>query len=203
MPHDKVREILRQRVRDGVLTRLIDKWLKAGVLEAGEWKRSENGTPQGGVISPLLSNVFLHEVLDKWFVEQIQPLLKGGSFLVRYADDFVMGFENRREAERVLTTLWKRFARFGLELHPDKTRLVAFENPGKGEPKGGKEANQSFDFLGFTHYWGRSRKGYWIIQRRTAKDRLNRSLKKISQWCRTHRHDPVENHVSNYDEAST
>lgn len=192
LPHDKLREILRQRVRDGVITRLIDKWLKAGVLEAGEWQRSENGTPQGGVISPLLSNVFLHEVLDKWFAEQIQPLLKGGSFLVRYADDFVMGFEDRREAERVLSTLWKRFARFGLELHPEKTRLVPFGKPRRDESLKDRAHSGSFDFLGFTHYWAQSRKGNWIVKRHTAKDRLNRSLKKIHQWCRTHRHKPLE-----------
>lgn len=192
MPHGLLRELLRQRVRDGVITRLIDKWLKAGVLEAGEWERSKEGTPQGGVISPLLSNVFLHEVLDRWFAEQLQPLLKGGSFLVRYADDFIMGFENRREAERVLSTLWKRFARYGLELHPEKTRLVPFRKPRKGNPRKDREDSQSFDFLGFTHIWSRSVNGYWVVKKLTAKDRLNRALKEINQWCRLHRHDPME-----------
>ena len=192
LPHDALREIVRRRVRDGVITRLIDKWLKAGVLEAREWQRSENGTPQGGVISPLLSNIFLHEVLDDWFVKQNQPLLKGGSFLVRYADDFVMGFDNRRDAERVLEVLWKRFARYGLELHPEKTRLVPFQKPRKGDARKNRDESQSFDFLGFTHTWERSLKGYCVVKKHTAKDRLNRALKGVNQWCRIHRHEPLE-----------
>lgn len=190
LTHSHLREIIRQRVRDGVITRLIDKWLKAGVLEAGQWTRTEEGTPQGGVVSPLLSNIFLHEVLDKWFAEQIKPRLKGRCFLVRYADDFVMGFEYKQDAERVLAVLHKRFGRFGLKLHAEKTRIVPFQRPPKaGKPD--KQNSQSFDFLGFTHYWGRSRKGFWVVKKRTASDRLRRSLKAINQWCRIHRHEPI------------
>jgi len=187
LPHKYLRDIIRHRVRDGVITRLIDKWLKAGVLEAGEWTSTKEGTPQGGVISPLLSNIFLHEVLDKWFAEQIKPRLQGRCFMVRYADDFIMGFEYRSDAARVMDVLWKRFARFGLELHPDKTRIVPFRRPGNGKKKD-KGGSKSFDFLGFTNYWGKSLKGSWIVKKKTAKDRLCRSLKAINEWCRRNRH---------------
>jgi len=188
LSHSHLREIVRQRVRDGVITRLIDKWLKAGVLEAEQWTRAEEGTPQGGVISPLLSNIFLHEVLDKWFAEQIKPRLKGRCFLIRYCDDFIMGFEHRRDAERVLEVLPKRFGRFGLKLHPEKTRIVPFRQPGKDEDKRDRRGSQSFDFLAFTHYWCKSLKGNWVVKKKTAKDRLSRSLKVINQWCRENRH---------------
>lgn len=188
LPHQHLREIVRQRVRDGVITRLIDKWLKAGVLEAEQWTRTEEGTPQGGVISPLLSNIFLHEVLDKWFAEQIKPRLQGRCFMVRYADDFIMGFEFRRDADRVMEVLWKRFARFGLELHPEKTRIIPFRRPRRDDDKKDKGGSQSFDFLAFTHYWGKSLKGSWVVKKKTAKDRLCRSLKVINRWCRKNRH---------------
>ena len=192
LPHSHLREIVRQRVRDGVITRLIDKWLKAGVLEADQWTRTKEGTPQGGVISPLLSNIFLHEVLDKWFAEQIKTRLKGRCFMIRYADDFIMGFEHKRDAERVMEVLWKRFARFGLQLHPEKTRIVPFSRPGKDEDKKDKGSSQSFDFLAFTYYWGKSLKGNWVVKKKTAKDRLCRSLKVINQWCRENRHLKVK-----------
>ncbi|MFO7906562.1 MAG: group II intron reverse transcriptase/maturase [Pirellulaceae bacterium] len=191
LSHTHLREIVRQRVRDGVITRLMDKWLKAGVLEADQWKRTEEGTPQGGVISPLLSNIFLHEVLDKWFAEQIKPRLKGRCFLVRYADDFVMGFESKRDAERVLDVLHKRFGRFGLQLHADKTRIVPFRRPPKGGQRDRRDSS-SFDFLGFTHYWDKSRNGFWVVKRKTASDRLRRSLKAINAWCRSNRHEPLK-----------
>jgi group II intron reverse transcriptase/maturase len=192
LSHAHLREIVRQRVRDGVITRLIDKWLKAGVLEAEQWQRSEEGTPQGGVISPLLSNIFLHEVLDQWFAEQIRPRLYGRGFLVRYADDFVLGFECKEDAERIMKVLPKRLARFGLELHVEKTRVVPFRRPGRGEGTRDKGSSQSFDFLGFTHYWGKSLKGNWVVKKKTAKDRLSRSLKLVNQWCREHRHEPLK-----------
>ena len=180
--HGLLRQFVQRRVRDGVINRLIGKWLKAGVMEDGEWFRPDAGSPQGGVISPLLANVYLHNVLDDWFVREVQPRLAGGSFMLRYADDAVLVFANETDARRVLDVLAKRFGRFGLTLHPDKTRLVAFRPPrrdGDGE---------SFDLLGFTHYWGRSRRGRWVIQRKTAKDRFRRALKRISDWCRQHRH---------------
>jgi RNA-directed DNA polymerase len=180
--HALLRQFVQRRVRDGVITRLIGKWLQAGVMEDGQWHRSEAGSPQGGVISPLLANVYLHEVLDEWFMREVQPRLAGRSFMLRYADDAVLVFANEADARRVLDVLAKRFGRFGLTLHPDKTRLVAFR-PSRGDDDGA-----GFDLLGFTHYWGRSRSGRWVIQRKTAKDRFRRALERISDWCRQHRH---------------
>ncbi|MCZ6856866.1 MAG: group II intron reverse transcriptase/maturase, partial [Gemmatimonadetes bacterium] len=156
LDHAHLRELLEQRIRDGVLLRLIGKWLKAGVLEDGSVHRPESGTPQGGVISPLLANVFLHDVLDAWYEREVSRRLVGRSFLIRYADDFVMGFEDERDARRVLEVIPKRMAKYGLTVHPQKTRLVRFERPSERD-----EDNDpgTFDFLGFTHYWARSRKG--------------------------------------------
>src|SRR5246127_4594950 len=150
-----LRTFLRLRVRDGVLLRLIDKWLKAGVLEDGGVSYPEAGTPQGGVVSPLLSNVYLHYVLDVWFEQVVKPCLKGRAFLVRYADDFVMGFAYEEDARRVLAVLPKRFGKYGLTIHPDKTRLVPFGRPADrpaSAGSGGVPPAGSFDFLGFTHY---------------------------------------------------
>jgi len=190
-----LRELLEQRVQDGVLLRLIGKWLNAGVLEEGSVTFPEAGTPQGGVISPLLANVYLHYVLDVWFEREVKPRLKGRAFLVRYADDFVMGFACEEDARRVLVVLPQRFGKYGLALHPDKTRLVPFCRPSQrtiGSDSGMASHPGSFDLLGFTHYWGRSLKGNWVIKRKTSQGRLSRALKVIAQWCRLHRHDPVE-----------
>jgi len=191
LDHAHLRDLLGLRVRDGVLRRLIDKWLKAGVLEDGNLSRPEAGTPQGGVISPLLANVYLHYVLDVWFEQTVQPLLQGRAFLIRYADDAVMGFSCEQDARRVLEVLPKRLARYGLTLHETKTRLVRFQPPrrlggrnGPDRPSGGG----TFELLGFTHYWGRSRHGRWVVKRKTAADRLGRALRAISQWCRRCRH---------------
>lgn len=194
----QLREILGQRVRDGVLLRLIGKWLKAGVMEDGRVYRPESGVPQGGVISPLLSNVYLHEVLDRWFAEVVKPRLKGRGHLTRFADDFVMVFEREEDARRMLATLPKRFGRYGLRLHPDKTRLVRFAPPSSHGPSDDRsQRERSFDLLGFTLYWGRSRRGRWVVKRKTAKDRLSRGLRRITEWCRVHRHDPVkQQHVA-------
>lgn len=188
-----LREILRKRVRDGVLLRLIGKWLKAGVMEEGCVYHPETGVPQGGVISPLLSNVYLHEVLDRWFVEQVQPRLKGRAHLTRFADDVVLVFESEEDARRVQEVLPKRFEKYGLRLHPDKTRLVRFVPPGDEPPEdGGGQRDRSFDLLGLTLYWGKSRKGRWVVKQKTARDRLRRSLRRIKAWCREHRHDSVK-----------
>lgn len=187
--HRQVRELIGRRVQDGVISRLIAKWLKAGVWEGGNVCYPEEGTPQGGVISPLISNVYLHEVLDKWFVEAVQPACKGGSFMVRYADDFVMGFERREDALKVQRVLAKRCARFGLEINAEKTRLVPFGRPPFASPKvkAGKGPG-SFDFLGFTHYWARSRQGNWVVKQKTARDRFRRALRKIREWGWENRH---------------
>ncbi len=188
--HAKLRELLARRVTDGVVRRLIDKWLKAGVMEQGQLSFPGTGTPQGGVISPLLSNVFLHYVLDEWFVEQVQPRLRGSSTLVRYCDDFVMLFEGKEDAERVQEVLGKRLAKFGLELHPDKTRLIDFRLP-SARASAETMLPTTFVFLGFLHVWGKSRKGNDTMWQRTAKDRLARTLKAINQRCRTMRSWPL------------
>ncbi len=172
---------------DGVLRRVIHKWLNAGVLEDGRVHRPESGTPQGGVISPLLANVYLHEVLDTWFHQEAQPRLLGRTKLIRYADDFVVVCEREDDARRMLDVLPKRLGRFGLRLHPDKTRLVRFERP---SGRGG-DRPETFDFLGFTHYWGKSKKGAPVVQRKTSSSRFRRSLRKVWLWCQAHRHDPL------------
>jgi RNA-directed DNA polymerase len=157
----------------------------------------EEGTPQGGVISPLLSNLYLHEVLDTWFEGVVKPRLKGRAFLVRYADDAVLGFEHEEDARRVMATLPKRFARYGLTLHEQKTRLIDFRRPDRRRPPPDDHDSSSFNMLGFTHFWARSRKGSWIIKRKTAKERFTRALRRLWEWCRTYRHRPVaEQHVA-------
>jgi RNA-directed DNA polymerase len=193
LDHAHLRELLRLRIRDGVLLRLIGKWLNAGVLEDGSLTFPESGTPQGGVVSPLLANVYLHYVLDVWFEHQVKPCLKGRAFLIRYADDFVMGFACAEDARRVLEVLPQRFGKYGLTLHPDKTRLVPFAQPSDPPPDTSEGANRpgTFDLLGFTHYWGRSWKRFWVVKRKTAQDRLSRAVKKIAQWCRLNRHQPL------------
>lgn len=194
LDHGHLRDLLSNRIRDGVVLRLIGKWLKAGVMEKGNVSFPDAGSPQGGVISPLLANVYLHYVLDQWFEEDVKPRLHGRTWMVRYADDFVMGFTHESDARRVKEVLPKRFGKFGLAIHPDKTRLVAFARPlprssGKGASPSGRPG--TFDFLGFTHYWCRSRRGSWVVKRKTAADRFRRGLQAVSSWCRRHRHDPV------------
>jgi len=191
LDHGRLREILSRRVRDGVLLRLIGKWLNAGVMEGLVLSHPEAGTPQGGVISPLLANIYLHEVLDEWFVRDVQPRLSGPSVLVRYADDLVFVFARKDDAERVFNVLPKRFGKYGLTLHPDKTRLVPFHRPDRDDDGDGGGPG-TFDLLGFTHHWGLSRNGKWVVKKRTAKDRFSRTLRRIAEWCRTHRHDDVE-----------
>jgi group II intron reverse transcriptase/maturase len=193
--HGHLREFLKRRVRDGVILRLIGKWLNAGVLEAGVLTHVDQGTPQGGVISPLLANLVLHYVLDEWFEAEVRPRLKGKAFLIRYADDFVIGTTREDDARRIMEVLPKRMSKYGLTVHPEKTRLVRFQPDRPTEPSDEARADpepRTFDFLGFTHYWGRSRRGYWVIKRKTAKGRLNRALRTISSWCRTHLHEPIE-----------
>jgi RNA-directed DNA polymerase len=166
---------------------MIDKWLKAGVLEDGLLQYGDEGTPQGGVISPMLANIFLHHVLDEWFEDVVRPRMTGACTLVRYADDFVMTFKHHRDANRVLDVLGKRLDRYGLTLHPEKTRFIDFRpecrdglHPGCQPPP--------FDFLGFTHTWAKSQRGKNVVRQRTAKSRLARALHTIGEWCRVHRH---------------
>ena len=180
MNHAIMREFLDHRVKDGVIRRTINKWLKAGILDGKQLSYPEDGTPQGGLVSPLLSNIFLHYVLDEWFSEQIQPLLSGKSFIVRYADDFVLGFEYASDAERVMAVLPKRFEKYKLELHPDKTKIINL-NSKRGE------GNRSFDFLGFTHFLGKSQKGKVILKRKTSSKKLTLALFKVQNWIKYNR----------------
>jgi RNA-directed DNA polymerase len=190
IPHQHLRAILDQRVTDGVIRRMIDKWLKAGVLEQGLLRHVTEGTPQGGVISPLLSNIYLHSVLDEWFETAVRPRMTRACTLVRYADDFVMTFKSHHDAERVLEVLGKRLERYGLALHPDKTRFIDFRPERRGGTHPGCK-EPPFDFLGFTHTWGKSQKGNNVVRQSTAKSRLARSLVTINDWCRTNRHRPI------------
>jgi hypothetical protein len=172
-------------VTDGVVRRLIDKWLKAGVMEDGQLFYPDAGTPQGGVVSPCLANIFLHYVLDEWFGAQVQPRLRGPSTLVRYCDDFVMLFACRDDAVRVLEVLGKRLGKYRLQLHPDKTWMVDFRAGQRPAHDGGDEAMATtFSFLGFVHVWGKSRRGKFVVWQRTAKDRFARALHGLNEQCR-------------------
>lgn len=187
--HQFLREFLDRRIKDGVIRKMIDKWLKAGVLENGQLEYPTAGTPQGGTISPLLSNVYLHYVLDEWFNDQIKPLLKGDSFLLRFADDFLIGFTHKEDAIRVMQVLPKRLGKYGLTLHPDKTKLI--------ELKDGKEQQSStFDFLGFTHYLGTSRKGNHNLKRKTSSKKLSASLQRMDEWIKINRHVQIKELIS-------
>jgi group II intron reverse transcriptase/maturase len=186
--HDLLCELLKRRVNDGGILRLIGKWLNAGVLEEGEHTYAEKGSPQGGVVSPIIANVFLHYVLDEWFEQVVKPRLQGRSFLLRFADDFVIGCELESDAQRILEVLTQRFERYGLTIHPEKTKLVKFGKPPK---KSSGPKNGTFDFLGFTHYWAKSRRGNWVIKRKTAHKRLRRSIKALWQWCKENHHLPL------------
>ncbi len=188
--HVQLRSFLDQRVRDGVIRRAIDKWLKAGVMEEGNVSYPESGTPQGGVISPILSNIYLHEVLDKWFEEEVKPRLKGRARLVRFADDFVCIFDRLEDAEAVMRVLPKRFEKYGLSLHPEKTRLVDFRKP-TDPPDSGKGGPDGFNFLGLHHHWGKSKAGKWCVRQKTSKNRLSRAIRRVMEWCRENRHESL------------
>lgn len=176
----QLRVFLKQRIGDGVILRLINKWLKAGVMEAGEIYYPEKGSPQGGVISPILANIYLDVVLDRWMEEQVKPRLYKEATLIRFADDAVILMRNPVDAQRVKAVLGLRLQRYGLTLHPDKTRLTVFR-PG---------VKSSIDFLGLTHYWMRGRYG-WVVGRKTMKSRFARAVHAIKTWCRQNRHMPV------------
>ena len=186
-------EMLDRRVRDGVIRRAIGKWLNAGMMENGVVIHPETGTPQGGVISPLLANIYLHEVLDTWFEDVVKPRLKGAAFMVRYADDAVLCFKQEQDARRVMDVLSKRLAKFGLQLNESKTQLINFKPrpPTNDGIVSGAKPCACFDFLGFTHFWQRSRKGRWVVVRKTAKGRFGRALKRVGDWCRRFRHLPL------------
>lgn len=185
----KLVEVMRERVIDGALMRLVGKCLNVGILDGEELSDPGMGTAQGSILSPLLGNVFLHTVLDRWFEAVVSPRLRGRAVLVRYVDDLVIGFERRDDAERVMRVLPQRLGRFGLTPHPEKTRLVRFGWPPRGASSKG---HATFDFLGFTFYWGRTRRGKWAPRLRTRGSRLRRSITAVAEWCRRHRHHPVK-----------
>jgi group II intron reverse transcriptase/maturase len=190
LDHNWMRKILGRRIRDGVLLRQIGKWLNAGILEGRQRTQPVTGTPQGGVISPLLANVFLHHVLDMWFEHTVRPRIRGCAHLIRYADDFVILCDYEPDAQRIHAALPGRLGHFGLDLHPEKTRLIPFQKPPYGD-RGDGNATESWDFLGFTHYWSKSRRGFWVVKQKTMASRLNRALTAVGTWCRRNRHLPV------------
>jgi RNA-directed DNA polymerase len=181
-------EMLRERIADESLMRLVGKCLHVGVLEGSDYSEPEVGTAQGSVLSPLLGNVYLHHVLDRWFEQEVRGRLRGRATLVRYADDFVILFEQREDAERVHAVIGRRLARFGLTLHPEKTRMFPFQPPRDGGGKG----TASFDFLGFTLLWQRTLRGKWAVALKTRRVRLRRAILAAADWCRRHRHWTVK-----------
>jgi len=190
---ERLVEMIERRVKDGSILRLIGKWINVGVIDEGRLLTSKTGVGQGQVISPLLANLYLHYVLDEWFEQEVKSRLRGEAHEVRFADDFLLCFQYKEDAERVLEVLRKRFAKYGLTLHPEKTRLIEFGKTAveKAERPGGKPL-ETFDFLGFTHVATRSRRGYFTIHVRTMRKRLKRSLKAVADWCKEHRHDTLE-----------
>ena len=186
LDHKHLREFVQRRVGDGVVLRLIGKWLNAGVAEEGFLTYPTEGSPQGGVISPLLANIYPHYVLDEWFETEVKPGLKGQAILIRFADDFAIACTQECDAVALSEALPKRFAEYGLTVHETKSRLVRFTRPRPGHP-----APETFDLLGFTWYWGQTPTRFWTVKTKTAGSRLQRALKKIADWCRRHRHDPI------------
>lgn len=195
MSHCHLRGFLDRRVRDGVIRRTIDKWLKAGVLEDGTLTRAtDKGTPQGGVVSPILANVYLHEAIDKWYEQEVRPRLRAESYMLRFADDVLLVFASEQDAREVWELLGERLASYGLTLSPEKTRLVDFRRPSwkPGEQRPARrERPGTFDFLGFTHSWGKSRRGRWTVRRKTARGRMKRAVAEVREWCKRNRHEKV------------
>jgi RNA-directed DNA polymerase len=188
-------EMLRERVADGSLLRLIGKCLHVGVLDGEEFTEPSLGTVQGSTLSPLLGNVYLHTVLDRWFTEDVRPRLRGKATFIRYADDGVFGFERQDDAERVMAVLSQRMERFGLTLHPEKTRLLDFRRPSITRGEGRSPA--AFDFLGFCWYFQRTRTGSWAVRCKTRRARLARAIRRVHEWCRRNRHLPLrEQHAA-------
>lgn len=184
-------EFVSTRIADGRILRLVGKCLNAGVLDGEEYAEPELGTAQGSILSPLLGNIYLHFVLDKWFEAEVRPRLKAKAQLIRYADDFIIGFESKEDAERVRDIIPKRMKKYGLELHPEKTRLIPYNRPKYGQ-KRMRERTGTFDFLGFTVYWRQTRKGGWVNSMKTRKARMKRTTQRIHWFCKSHRHNPVE-----------
>jgi group II intron reverse transcriptase/maturase len=185
IPKAEIRKLVDQRVRDKVVTRMIGKWLNAGVMEKGTVSYSTLGTPQGGVISPILSNIYLHYVLDEWFHETVLKHIRGSARLFRFADDFVIVCKRNDDAKRILEAVGKRLSKYGLNIHPDKSRLVEFRRPSDAGQSGG------FNFLGFTFYWGKSRNKRSVVRVKSAKERMARILHRLWELCSKMRHCPI------------
>lgn len=190
--HEHLMAFLKQRIKDSSLLRLIGKWLHAGVLEDGRLLPVTNGISQGAVVSPVLANVYLHYVLDEWMEAAVKPRMRGRVYLIRYADDLIVCFQHREDAERVAGVLRKRFAKYGLELHEEKTRLIPFGRFAEDHLRRQDQAKPpTFDFLGFTHICARGRNGKFTVHVRTARKRMRRAMKRMAEWCRTYRHWPI------------
>jgi RNA-directed DNA polymerase len=189
---EQLMEMIERRISDASILRLIRKWINIGIVDDGRLLESETGTGQGQIISPLLANIYLHFVLDEWIERDVKPRLRGKVFEIRYADDAVLCFQYREDAEKVLQLLPKRFARYGLNLHPEKTRLVAFGRAALARANRTGDKTETFDFLGLTHKCARGRRGKFTVHVKTMKKRLRRSLKGITEWCRVHRHEDVD-----------
>ncbi len=183
--HTILLSLLSKRIKDKRLMQLIKQWLKVGVVDGESLQISKMGTPQGNIISPLLCNVYMHYALDKWMYETIRPLLKGEMFLIRYADDFIIGFEYEEDALRVNQTLSKRMGKYGLTIHPEKSKLIKFSPDGNNKPP-------TFDFLGFTHYWSKSQRGNWVIKRKTRQKKMQAIVQNMKDTCRIHKHEKLK-----------
>jgi len=192
MDHEWTMKFVEHRVADNRVLRLIRKWLKAGVSEDGEWSETKVGTPQGAVVSPLLANVYLHYVFDLWAEAWREKVAQGDMIVVRYADDLVAGFQHQADAERFLKEFQQRLAKFGLEIHPEKTRMIEFGRSAQANrERRGEGKAETFTFLGFTHYCGTNSKGYFVVWRRTAAKRMRAKLQGIKQELRRKMHEPV------------
>ena len=183
--HEALLSILGQRIKDTRIIQLIKQWLKVGIVDGNSLQISEKGTPQGNIISPLLCNVYLHYALDKWLQETVRPLLKGELFIIRYADDFIIGFEHEEDARRVNQTLPKRMGKYGLTIHPEKSKLISFTPEKSKKPP-------TFDFLGFTHYWAKSQRGNWIVKRKTRQKKMQAITQGIKDSCKIHKHEKLK-----------
>ena len=189
---EQLMEMIEKRVRDRSVLRLIRKWIQVGVIEEGRLLVSETGTGQGQTISPLLANIYLHYVLDEWFENEVKPRLRGAAHEIRFADDAVLCFQYKEDAERVMEVLPKRFTKYGLTIHPEKTRLLEFGRYAEEKAKRQGKKPATFDFLGYTHVCARSRRGKFTVHVRTMKKRFRRGLTAIAEWCQENRHMPVE-----------
>ena len=192
LSHEWLLKFLQHRVADVRILRLIQKWLKAGVLDEGQWKETEVGAAQGSVISPLLSNIYLHYVFDLWVDAWRKKCARGDVLVVRYADDTILGFQHRADADRFLADLQERLGKFGLELNPDKTRRIEFGlYAERNRKKKGRGKPDTFDFLGFTHISGKKRDGSFVVKRQTVGKRMRAKLQEIKQQLLNRTHDPI------------